>query len=175
MTNFDGLTCLHLAALNNRQDVVEILVNKYNANLNCRDRKSGETILHKAIGELNVDLVKLILNLSDKKTDPDQRHLDIPDYSGRSPLDKVRATLNSLSDHETDTQKLLVISQILSERVRACIQTGCPTCSSLKSEKNLARLSMISERGKSLDDEDISFSSSSSSSSCSSDSEDFDG
>ena len=116
-TNFDGLTCLHLAAENDRRDIIEILVNKYHVNVNCHDSKSGETIMHKAISKLNSDLVKFLLKLS--------KHCNEPDYSNREPLDTIRKLSDSRLNRE-QANKLRLIEQLVNERIHECIgQGGC--------------------------------------------------
>ena len=158
LTNFEGLNCLHVAALNDRRDVIELLITKYEANLNSRDSKSGETILHKAISKLNVQLVNLILDLSAQHKDSEQRHFNKTDYSGKGPLDKTRVWLESRPDDPDQFEKLTRITQMISERARICSDLGCGECSSSKSERNL-KLITRSQEGILVDDESNSSSS----------------
>lgn len=128
MTNFDGQTCLHLAAINNHPDVLKTLVRDYSADLNSRDSKSGETILHKAINRSNENLVKVILELSDQHSEPSQRHINKTDYSGRSPLDKVNILRESYLDCNAKVELLDRIKSMLIDRIRMCSDLGCREC-----------------------------------------------
>lgn len=116
-TNFEGQTCLHLAAANNNLNIVELLVDRYNADLNCQDSRSGETILHKAISKLDVKLVRFIVNL--------KQHCNQSDYSNRRPSDTVNILLNSKLD-QSQVTKLASIQKLVLERIRLCEEkTGC--------------------------------------------------
>lgn len=116
-TNFDGQTCLHLAATNDQRNIIELLVNKYNANLDCLDSRSGETIMHKAIKKFNLGLVAFILSLD--------KHCNRADYSGRRPLDYIRKLQESRLD-QVQSEKMHVIERLVTDRIRLCIeQNGC--------------------------------------------------
>lgn len=116
-TNFEGRACLHLAADNNNLDIVELLVNRYNADINCQDSRSGETILHKAISKLDLRLVEFIINL--------KQHCNQSDYSNRRPLDTINILINSKLD-QSQVIKLTSIHNLVLERTRLCKeQTGC--------------------------------------------------
>lgn len=117
--NFDGLTCLHLAAINDRRNIIELLVLKYRANLNAKDSKSGETIVHKAIREFNVDLVAFILSLIDQ-------HCNEADYSGREPLSTIKMLESAQSTDESQLVKLLRIKDLVEAGIRRCAaRQGC--------------------------------------------------
>ncbi|KAK3584491.1 hypothetical protein CHS0354_006023 [Potamilus streckersoni] len=62
--NADGVTCVHIAALNDHLDVLGILLEK-GANVNARESKSGRTVLHFAAETGNVRLLDLLLSCSD--------------------------------------------------------------------------------------------------------------
>lgn len=115
--NFEGQTCLHLASLNDHREIIGLLVNKYRCNINCQDNKSGQTILHRAIGQLNVELIKFILNFKE--------HCNQQDFSGRRPLDAINKLLNSnLTKEQKD--KLPIAKRLVEERIKICIQRkGC--------------------------------------------------
>ena len=122
MTNFDGQTCLHLAATNNRQDVIDMLVKKYDANPNTRDSRSGDTILHKAIQTFNTNLIAFILNLD--------KHCNEANYSSRRPSDMIRMLQESVTD-ESHARMLFLADKLINERIAKCIeQKGC--CERLK-------------------------------------------
>ncbi|XP_046565176.1 NF-kappa-B inhibitor alpha-like isoform X2 [Haliotis rubra] len=76
--NFDGHTCLHLAAMSTHLKVLELLLSK-KANINVRDATSGRTVLHYASETGNRILLHFLLS---------QRHLDIccRTYGGQTPL-----------------------------------------------------------------------------------------
>ena len=117
--NFDGLTCLHLAAINDKSNIIELLVVKYQANLNVKDSRSGETIVHKAIREFNVDLVAFILSLIDQ-------HCNGVDYSGRGPLSTIKMLESAQPTDESQLAKLLKIKELVEEGIRRCeARQGC--------------------------------------------------
>ena len=58
--NYEGLTCLHLAASYNRVDVIKLLLEN-GADINVKAEKSGRTILHEVAWSGNLDLVKFLL------------------------------------------------------------------------------------------------------------------
>ncbi|ESO85665.1 hypothetical protein LOTGIDRAFT_84232, partial [Lottia gigantea] len=59
--NYDGLSCLHLAALGNHYDSMRLLLEN-RAPINIADGKSGRTILHYAAEQGNEDLLHFILS-----------------------------------------------------------------------------------------------------------------
>ena len=76
--NYDGLSCLHLAALNNHVGVMELLLKK-GAKVNARDRRSGRSVLHHAVESGNLEMVEFLLK---------QRKIDINcvTYGGSTPV-----------------------------------------------------------------------------------------
>ena len=60
--NYDGHTCLHIAAILGYSDVLKVLVDN-GADVNTRAEKTGRTILHEAAWIGNVDLVKFLISL----------------------------------------------------------------------------------------------------------------
>ena len=63
--NYDGFTCLHIAAILGYSDVLKVLVDN-GADVNTRAEKTGRTILHEAAWIGNVDLVKFIISLGNR-------------------------------------------------------------------------------------------------------------
>jgi len=60
--NYDGDTCLHVAAKASAISVVEILLSPtFGANINAQDGRSGRTILHYAVESNNRELLKCLL------------------------------------------------------------------------------------------------------------------
>lgn len=119
--NFDGYTSLHLAAINDRRDIIELLVVRYGADLNSKDSKSGETIMHKAIRQFNVDLVAFILNLSNRQ------HCNGTDFGGREPLDTIQV-LNQVARARgaQESLKLAQIEELIESGIGRCIEVrGC--------------------------------------------------
>lgn len=115
--NFEGQTCIHLAASNNRLDILELLVGEYKADPNCQDSRSGETIMHKAVSKLDVKLVEFVVNL--------KQHCNRADYSNRKPLDTINILYNSKLD-QSQADKLASIHKLVTERIRLCKeQNGC--------------------------------------------------
>lgn len=116
-TNFDGLTTLHLASLNDRRDIIDLLINKYGCNINCQDSRSGETILHKAIHHLNLGLIEFILGF--------QKHCNEKDYYGRTALATIEMLLKSDSN-QSQIDILESARQLVKDRIIKCIeQQGC--------------------------------------------------
>lgn len=60
MKNFDGLSCIHLAAGGGWKKVLDCLFS-HNADINEQDGKSGRTALHYAVENENLELVHLLL------------------------------------------------------------------------------------------------------------------
>lgn len=117
LTNFDGLTCLHLAALHDRREIIELLVNNFDANINCQDSRSGDTILHKAIIGFNVELVGFILSLN--------KHCNQSDFSGRKPLDTIKLLQESSID-QCQFELLAKAKKLVEDRITSCVQSnGC--------------------------------------------------
>lgn len=78
MKNYDGQSCVHLAAAGGFLKVMECLYNN-NANINDQDGKTGRTALHYAVESGNLKLVELLL----LKCYADRR---VRSYAGRTPL-----------------------------------------------------------------------------------------
>lgn len=117
ITNFDGLTCLHLASSNDHRDIIDLLVKQHNCNINCQDSRSGETILHKAIHQLNIGLIKYILEL--------EKHCNEKDYYGRSPMATIDVLIKSnIPQQQVDI--LESVKELIRNRIIKCIeQRGC--------------------------------------------------
>jgi ankyrin repeat protein len=120
--NFEGFTCLHLAAMNGQNKIIELLVSKYQTDLSVRDSKSGETILHKAIRHFNIGLVEFILKQTQHNI------ISAADYSGRMPHDTIRILLEEPSVVVTENQdhysKLQTIKHLIESGVRECAARG---------------------------------------------------
>jgi len=116
-TNFDGETCLHLAASRNEIEIVEMLVKKYNANLAIQDSRSGATILHKAIIDFNVERVESILKL--------ETHCNRADFAGHKPSDTIKMLRNSRLT-QSQLSRLVLIEKLVSDAIKQCIgHNGC--------------------------------------------------
>ena len=61
LRNYDGLTCLHLAVINNHFDIVNYLINELYAPVDTQEGKSGKTALHFAVEAANVNLVNFLV------------------------------------------------------------------------------------------------------------------
>lgn len=83
IANYEGLSCLHLAAMNRRLDIVEILMKK-DIDVNLKDGKTGRTILHNACLSGDIKLVRLLL--SHKSCNINARA-----YDESTPFDLARA------------------------------------------------------------------------------------
>jgi ankyrin repeat protein len=85
--NYEGITCLHLAASHGHLDIVSMLLDK-DIDVNLKEGKTGRTILHNACLTGDLNLVKLLL-----------RHrscnLNARAFDGSTPFDIAR-----IRDHE---------------------------------------------------------------------------
>ncbi|XP_065202922.1 NF-kappa-B inhibitor alpha-like isoform X2 [Planococcus citri] len=59
-TNYDGLSCLHIATINKQDSIFEKLL-MTGADINIKEHKAGFTVLHEAVATGSTNLVKLIL------------------------------------------------------------------------------------------------------------------
>jgi ankyrin repeat protein len=118
LCNFEGFACLHLAAMSNQIEIIELLVDKYHADLSARDSKSGETILHKAIRNSNINLVHFILKHNQHDL------ISAADYSGRMPLDTIEIMLESATGHRDQNLQFLKLKQMIEESVHECEARG---------------------------------------------------
>ncbi|XP_053398884.1 NF-kappa-B inhibitor cactus-like [Mercenaria mercenaria] len=82
VTNYDGLTCLHLAAINGHIDIIEILI-KNDIDVNMKEWKTGRSVLHNACLKGDINLVKILLR--HKACDINARAFD-----GSTPFDLAR-------------------------------------------------------------------------------------
>lgn len=124
LANYDGLTCLHLAAIADRKEILSMLVNKYGSDVNIQDKKSGETILHKALAKPDPNLVECILQF--------EKHCNRPDYSGRRPLETIEKILQ-YTCNKVQEEKLHQASQLIRQKLKTCIENGgCCEASMLK-------------------------------------------
>uniref|UniRef100_A0A0B7AW47 Uncharacterized protein n=1 Tax=Arion vulgaris TaxID=1028688 RepID=A0A0B7AW47_9EUPU len=76
--NYEGLTCLHLAAIGGHIGVFDLLL-EAGANINVAEGKSGRTILHFAVDWGNLDMITFLLSRQD--TDINART-----YAGLTPI-----------------------------------------------------------------------------------------
>jgi ankyrin only family protein len=84
ISNYEGLSCLHLAAMNGHLDIVEFLMDK-DIDVNLKDRKTGRTILHNACLAGDINLVKLLLRHK-------SCNINARAYDDSTPFDLARAT-----------------------------------------------------------------------------------
>ena len=82
--NYEGLSCLHIAALDNNIEIIKALT-AFGANVNEKAEKTGRTILHEAAWSGNLNLVKYLLSLG-RQCDINARTYD--DYA---PFDLARS------------------------------------------------------------------------------------
>lgn len=75
--NYDGDTCLHLAAYNNDLKLLELFI-RSGAHIDIQEGKSGKTILHWAIENLRVQLVGFLLK--------NQANIQAETFAGKTPL-----------------------------------------------------------------------------------------
>lgn len=90
-TNYEGETCLHLAAGNMHIEVLQVLSNSFHVDLNVTEAKVGRTILHQAVELEQVDMVKYLAsnNLGvaiDARTYSGWRAIEL--VASREPTDK---------------------------------------------------------------------------------------
>ncbi|KAL3269475.1 hypothetical protein HHI36_008544 [Cryptolaemus montrouzieri] len=77
--DYEGQTCIHVAALNGHIDVLRLLI-WHGANVNAREGKSGYTALHLAVEKQNDRLAYFLL------TECEKLDADATTYAGRSAL-----------------------------------------------------------------------------------------
>lgn len=147
--NFDGYTCLHLAAINDKRNIIQLLVEKYGANLNCRDSKSGETIIHKAIRQFNIDLVAFILDISE------EQHCNGVDFAGREPLDTIQILKDAQPKDAAQLKTLIKFEELIEAGIRRCIlRQGCCNEATLARINNLSTGSDYSSSSSDYSDSD---------------------
>lgn len=82
VANYEGLSCLHLAAMNDHIEIVELLESK-GVDLNIREIKTGRTILHNACLSGNIKLVRQLLKYR-------SCNINARTYDGLTPFDLAR-------------------------------------------------------------------------------------
>lgn len=92
LRNYDGDTCVHLAAYNNNLKALEMILHS-GANVNVQEGRCGKTILHWAAENSNLQLVTFLL----KKCNPD---VSVRTFSGQTAL-HVAWKANLSLKHET--------------------------------------------------------------------------
>ncbi|KAH3739692.1 hypothetical protein DPMN_046349 [Dreissena polymorpha] len=83
LLNYDGHSCLHLAASNHYMNIVMILL-KSGADINIKEGKNGRTILHNACECGNTDIVRHLLSYR-------QCDINAKAYDGLTPYDIAEA------------------------------------------------------------------------------------
>ncbi|XP_027197261.2 uncharacterized protein LOC113791661 [Dermatophagoides pteronyssinus] len=94
--NYDGDTCLHLAAYNNDLKLLELFI-RSGANLDIQEGKSGKTILHWAIENLHVQLVGFLLK--------NQANIMAETFAGKTPLHFLlkKSSIRQYNQHDSST------------------------------------------------------------------------
>ena len=117
--NYQGFTCLHLAAANGNRDVTSFLINHFNAEINAGDGCSGRTVLHHAADRGDRNFVYFLLNefqsklnvdavAHDKRTTPlmlarGREHTDIVEVLAMGGAKRV-SEYDFYSESETDSE-----------------------------------------------------------------------
>ena len=89
VTDYEGNDCLHLAAMRNDLDLIELLIQN-GADVNSKCKKAGYTVLHLASMNGNLEIVQYLLLLH-------KIQVDAVSFSGLTPFDLAR--LNDSSKH----------------------------------------------------------------------------
>uniref|UniRef100_A0A0B7A240 Uncharacterized protein n=1 Tax=Arion vulgaris TaxID=1028688 RepID=A0A0B7A240_9EUPU len=76
--NYNGHTCLHIAASSGHHNVVQMLL-EAGADINIGDGKSGRTVLHQAVDRGDMELVELLLSYT-------EINVKKQDYAGLTPV-----------------------------------------------------------------------------------------
>jgi ankyrin repeat protein len=87
-SNYEGQTCLHLAASKNQLDVIRYLVEDCGVNVNQKELRRGCTILHRAVATSNLALLDYLLRLPSSA----ELIIDDPTYDGYTALHLARLT-----------------------------------------------------------------------------------
>lgn len=113
MRNFDGQTCLHLAASKGHRHILKLLINNYKTDMNLVEGKSGDTILHMAIKNHDLELVSFILRQLDG-------FCNSSNYAGYDPL-KTLFIIEQSAD-EQSVIHLQKIKSLIIEKIESCTQ-----------------------------------------------------
>ncbi|UXI16988.1 Integral membrane protein [Sarcoptes scabiei] len=101
--NYDGQTCLHLAAYNYDLKSLELMILS-GANIDQQEGKSGKTILHWAIENLQVQLVYFLYK--------NHANMLVQSFSGQTPFDYVLRLLTKNGLHNPTTPLSRVNSRV---------------------------------------------------------------
>ncbi|XP_054154019.1 NF-kappa-B inhibitor cactus-like [Oppia nitens] len=107
LKNYEGETCLHLAAYNNNKNIIELLVNSGGLDVNIQELKSGKTILHWSVETQNLDLIKFLIN----RCKADVR---VRSYANYTPVQYAYKLLAKCGPNNSNT-KLKTIIRYLTE------------------------------------------------------------
>ncbi|XP_059160323.1 NF-kappa-B inhibitor alpha-like isoform X2 [Physella acuta] len=78
LKNYEGLTCLHLAAIGEHVDVMQLLL-AAGADVNQPEGKSGRSVLHLAAEWGNLNMLRFLLSFQ-------ETHIDAQTYAGLTPI-----------------------------------------------------------------------------------------
>lgn len=106
--NYEGVSCLHLAAKENNIEIIKVLLD-YSADVNVKAEKSGKTILHEAAWSGNVKLVKFLISLGrqcdiNAKTYDDYTPFDLARSRGHWSIVMELATAGARYEDEKDLE-----------------------------------------------------------------------
>ncbi|XP_072016156.1 E3 ubiquitin-protein ligase MIB2-like [Amphiura filiformis] len=116
---FDGFTAMHLAAINDHADVARALVQRGNADINCRNNKR-ETPLHLACNEGNNSTIEYLVNAGADVNAQDEdgdtplhtmlMKQSVRDVIGRTPMGML---LQALDSGDTSTGNTAAVALFL--------------------------------------------------------------
>lgn len=78
LRNYEGETCLHLAAYNKSKNIIEFLV-KSGADINAQEGKSGKSVLHWSVENQSLDLIQFLVSRC-------RADVNVRSYAGHTPL-----------------------------------------------------------------------------------------
>ena len=106
--NYEGISCLHLAAKENNIEIIKVLLDN-GADVNVKAEKSGRTVLHEAAWSGNAKLVKFLISLGRKcdinaKTYDDYTPFDLARSRGHWSIVMELATAGAKYEDEKDLE-----------------------------------------------------------------------
>ncbi|KAH7645852.1 ankyrin repeat domain containing protein 10 [Dermatophagoides farinae] len=121
--NYDGDTCLHLAAYNNDLKLLELFI-RSGAHIDIQEGKSGKTILHWAIENLRVQLVGFLLK--------NQANIQAETFAGKTPLHFLLKSSIIKQNNQHDLTSSTSLTQSNKSKIYKIIRMSIEYCNEKK-------------------------------------------